>query len=301
MKNNIFVHLTIIVLLSVFFCSCDEKNVSDNNDSNAPYQDVINNNGTTINTDSIKQDEHKIENLYTQLLEASKKNDSDFNELKESLQEDKARNTWCVLIAWAISFISSIIAVVSLVKVSKLNSRLNRHRNDIEQLKRDISNINFRPQQQVRPSSKTVSVQEFSALANRVTKIENTIMNNTSNVSNRDFNRSTNIPKEEPKEISKNGYFGTAVCGEGGNGYFRKLLDSSEEARFRVNVMGDFATYEPMVPLNAIKSSDAMDLAIEFEGATKNEATDMTVKYKGKAQKMGDKWIIINKVVVTLK
>ena len=51
MKNNIFVHLTIIVLLSVFFCSCDEKNVSDNNDSNAPYQDVINNNGTTINTD----------------------------------------------------------------------------------------------------------------------------------------------------------------------------------------------------------------------------------------------------------
>ena len=299
MKNNIFVHLFVIVLLSGFFCSCEEKSASDNA-SNTSNHEVVDKTNSNVNKDSIKQVEIKIENLHTQLLEVSKKNESYFNELKESVQEDKARNTWSVLIAWAISFISSIIAIVSLVKVSKLNSRLNRHRNDIEQLKRDISNINFRPQQQVRPSSKTVSVQEFSALANRVTKIENTLKNNTSNVSNRDFNRSTNIPKEEPKEISKNGYFGTAVCGEGGNGYFRKLLDSSEEARFRVNVMGDFATYEPLVPLNAIKSSDAMDLAIEFEGVSKHDATSMSIKLKGKAQKMGDKWIIINKAVIIL-
>lgn len=300
MKNNIFVHLFVIVLLSIFFCSCEEKSASDNA-SNTSNQEVVDKTNSNVNKDSIKQVEIKIENLKSQIEDISTKSESSLTDLKNSIKEIKSHNTWCVIIAWAISLVSFIIAIVSIVKVSKLNGRLDHHRNEIEQLKGEISNINFRPQQQVRPSSKTVSFQEFSALASRVIKIENTVMNNTSNVSNRDFNRSTNIPKEEPKEISKNGYFGTAVCGEGGKGYFRKLLDSSEEARFRVIVMGDFATYEPTVPLNAIKSSDAMDLAIEFEGATKNEATDMTVKYKGKAQKMGDKWIIINKVVVTLK
>ena len=38
-----------------------------------------------------------------------------------------------------------------------------------------------------------------------------------------------------------------------------------------------------------------MDLAVEFEGVSKNEATDMSVHYKGLAQQIGDKWIIVKK------
>ncbi len=44
-----------------------------------------------------------------------------------------------------------------------------------------------------------------------------------------------------------------------------------------------------------------MDLAVEFEGVSKNEATDMSVHYKGLAQQIGDKWIIVKKAVITLK
>lgn len=291
MKNNTLVHLIIIVLLSVFFCSCEEKSASDNA-SNSSNQEVVDKTNTNVNKDSIKQVEIKIENLKSQIEEVSKKSEDSLEELKNDLNETNVRYTWCFLIAGAISVISSIIALISIIKISKLNDRLILHRNEIDQLKGEISNINFRPQQ-VNTSSKIVSCSDFSKLVKRVSTIENTI-------NNRDFNRSTNTYKEEPKEISINGYFGTTVCGEGGSGYFRRLLDSNDDARFRAIVIGDSATYEPMVPLNAIKSSDAMDLAIEFEGVSKHDATSMSIKHKGKAQKMGDKWIIINKAVVTL-
>lgn len=291
MKNNTLVHLIIIVLLSVFFCSCEEKSASDNA-SNSSNQEVVDKTNINVNKDSIKQVEIKIENLKSQIEEVSKKSEDSLEKLKNDMNETNVRYIWCFLIAGAISIISSIIALISIIKISKLNDRLIHHRNKIEQLKGEISNINFRPQQ-VNTSSKNVSCSDFSKLVKRVATIENTI-------NNRDFNRSANTYKEEPKEISINGYFGTTVCGEGGSGYFRRLLDSNDDARFRAIVIGDSATYEPMVPLNAIKSSDAMDLAIEFEGVSKHDATSMSIKHKGKAQKMGDKWIIINKAVVTL-
>ena len=49
MKNNTLVHLIIIVLLSVFFCSCEEKSASDNA-SNSSNQEVVDK--TNINMDS---------------------------------------------------------------------------------------------------------------------------------------------------------------------------------------------------------------------------------------------------------
>lgn len=299
MKNNILVHLIIIVLFSAIFCSCDENKTLDNT-TNTSNQEVVGETNTNVNKDSIKQVEIKIENIKSQIEEVSTKSELSLTELKNSIKEDKSHNTWCVLIAWAISLFSFIIAIVSIVKVSKLNSRLNRHKNEIEQLKGEISNLNFRPQLQARPTSNTVSYSEFSTLAKRVTTIENKV-NNATTLNNRDFKTSTNSNEEDlVKDVSKPGFFGTAISGEGGNGYFRRILDSREEARFSVVVVGNTATYEPIVPLNAIKSSDAMDLAIEFEGVSKHDATSMSIKHKGKAQKMGDKWIIINKAVVTL-
>lgn len=293
MKNNIFIHL--FLLLSAFFCSCEENSASDNaSDQEVAYNKISSN----VNKDSIKQVEIKIENLKSQIEEVSTKSESSLTELKNSIEEVKSNNTWRVIIAWAISLFSIIITVVSIVKVSKLNSRLNRHRNEIEQLKGEISNLNFRPQQQVRPTSNTVSYSEFSTLARRVTTIETKVNNATATLNNRDFKTPTNLNVED--FVSKPGFFGTAISGEGGKGYFRRLIDSRDEARFSVVVVDNTATYVPIVPLNAIKSSDAMDLAIEFEGVSKQDATSMSIKHKGKAQIMGDKWIIINKAVVTL-
>lgn len=299
MKHNTYIHFIIIVLFSVIFYSCEENKTSDNT-TNTSNQEVVDNTNINVNKDTIKQVESKLENIQSQVVEVSKKSESSLNELKNDMKETNTRYTWCFLIAVAISVISSIISLISILKISKLNDRLNRHRKEIEQLRGDISNINFRPQQQVRPSSNLVSYSEFSTLARKVKNIENAVKNSTSNVNSRNLNQSANFHEEEPKEISITGYFGPAVSGEGGTGYFKKLLDSSEDARFRVAIIDNTATYEPIVPLNAIKSSDAMDLAIEFEGVSKKEATAMSIKHKGKADKMGDKWIIISKAVVTL-
>ena len=298
MKHNTFIHFIMIVLFSVFFCSCEENKISDNI-TNTSNQEVLNDTNINVNNDTIKQVESKFQNIQSQVAEVSKESESSFNELKNDMKETNTRYTWYFLIAVAISVISSIIALISILKISKLNDRLHRHRKEIDQLRGDISNLNFRPQQ-VKSTSNPVSRSEFNTLATRITKIENVVMNNTINVNNRESNRSTNIHKEEPKEISKTGYFGPAISGEVGTGYFKKLLDSSEDARFRAAVIDNTATYEPIVHLNAIKSSDAMDLAIEFEGVSKNEATAMSIKHKGKATKVGDKWIIVNKAVVTL-
>lgn len=293
MKNNIFVHLLVIVLLSVFFCSCENEN-SLNNITNRTEQTL----GPNFKRGTTNQVESKI--LTNQKNEVNSKKVSDQNKGINTIEET-SHNTWSVVILCVISILSLIIAVISILKSSKLNERLNRHRAEINQLRNEISNLNFRPQQQVRPTSNTVSYSEFSTLARRVTTIENKVNNTTDTLSNQGFKRQTNPHKEESiKDISQPGYFGPAISGEGGKGYFKRLLDSREEARFSVTVIGDSATYEPIVPLNAIKSSDAMDLAIEFEGLSKNEAASMTLKIKGKAQKMGEKWIIINKAVVRL-
>lgn len=104
-----------------------------------------------------------------------------------------------------------------------------------------------------------------------------------------------------PAPDIKTAYFGPAIGGAEGTGYFKKLLESKEDARFSARITDQRAEFIPVVPLNAIISSDAMDLAVEFEGVSKSEATDMVVLKKGMAQQMGEKWIIVQKAVITLK
>lgn len=285
MKHNTFINVIIIVLLSVCFCSCKKEQTSNNTPTHTEQ-------APSGNKDTTKQVEPKIEDLLNKLNNISKET--------ESLKADKKQNEWCIHIAWGISFFSLIIAILSIVKVYKFHNRLDRHRNTIKQLREEVSDLNFKPQQQVRSTSNSVSRSEFSTLASKVANIENIVKNNVTNANNRDINKGANVHKNEPKEISKIGYFGPAVSGEGGTGYFKKLLDSIEDARVKASIIGNSATYEPTIPLNTIKSSDWIDLAVDFEGVSKNEATSMAIKHKGYAEKKGDKWIIINKAVVTL-
>lgn len=295
MKHNIFIHLVIIVLSSVLFSSCEWIKTSDN-----PNQKSETN--TNIDNDAINQVGLDTEHFQSKEVEVDNKTGSNLKEQKHNIKEtNEARNnTWYFFIIVVISILSVIFALISILRITKLKDRLDRHRKDIDKLKNEISDLYITSQQQYSKLQNAVSSTEFKHLSTKVKTIENTVKNNTVNVNNSDLIRNTNVPKEEPKESSRKGYFGTAISGEGGNGYFKRLLDSREDARFEVTVVETSATFEPMAHLNAIKSSDAMDLAIEFEGVSKHDATSMSIRHKGKAQQMGDKWIIINKAVVTL-
>ena len=99
----------------------------------------------------------------------------------------------------------------------------------------------------------------------------------------------------------KIGYFGTVISGEGGTGYFKKMLEYKDgDARFLVKSSETTTEFEPIATLPMIKSSDYMELAIEFNGCSKSEAMNMTLDRPGIVEQLGDKWIVKQKALVTL-
>lgn len=99
----------------------------------------------------------------------------------------------------------------------------------------------------------------------------------------------------------KTGYFGTVISGEGGTGYFKKMLEYKDgDARFLVKSSETTTEFEPIATLPMIKSSDYMELAVEFNGCSKSEAMNMTLDRPGIVEQLGDKWIVKQKALVTL-
>ena len=130
-------------------------------------------------------------------------------------------------------------------------------------------------------------------LENELSKIKRTIPVHVTPTSSTSY-----TPPIKPTKIS---YFGTAISGENGTGYFKKVFESKDsDARFLAEITDGSAEFEPIVSLSTIKSSDYMDLAVKFEGVSKNEAMNMSVHHKGLAQQIGDKWIIKEKAVIML-
>ena len=72
------------------------------------------------------------------------------------------------------------------------------------------------------------------------------------------------------------------------------------DARFLVKSSETTTEFEPIATLPMIKSSDYMELAIEFNGCSKSEAMNMTLNRPGIVEQLGDKWIVKQKALVTL-
>ena len=185
------------------------------------------------------------------------------------------------------------------------HNRLSRHREEIESLRQLLNERRFEPnvtgtKRTNYSASSSIPNNEISDLSRKIQHLENELLKiQKTTLVHGTPTPSTITPPIKPTRI---GYFGTAISGENGTGYFKKVLESKDsDARFSAQIIDGSANFEPIASLSSIKSSDYMDLAVEFEGVSKNEATDMSVHYKGLAQQIGDKWIIVKKAVITLK
>lgn len=241
---------------------------------------------------------------------------NDVNDEKSKSIQDEITSTKdsSALIESGLVLFSLVVAIFSIIKSVKCQVRLSRHREEIESLKDQISNFKSsttsysgaRRNNYTGSASATVSSNECSDLIRRISSLEGELQKILKSLRESQNTVNQQTSKQVVEEVAqqnniKSGYFGTAICGEGGSGYFKKLLDSREDARFSVQVIDARAEFTPIVQVGAITSIDAMDLAIEFDGVSKNEATDMSVKYNGVAQLISDKWIITHKAVITLK
>lgn len=269
----------ILLLLLGFSLLCCDENASES-DSNRLVADTLN---------GMKE---RIKELETMVSETK----SDVDSLKTKSEETKS-NKFREICLLGVGLIGIVMAIAAIHIANKQKKRLNRDRNDIENLKKQFSDFNNTT---VKCNSTVSHVPsgEYSELLRRISSLEGFRNQLKANASQSGVSQQSSMPTDKN---TRHGYFGTAIVGKGGKGYFKKLLSNGEDARFSVQVVDENAEFEPIVQVDAITSIDAMDLAIEFEGVSKSEAINMSVKQNGVAKLMDEKWIIIQKAVVILK
>lgn len=297
--------IALSLFLGLILCCCDK----DATESNSPTSGSSIESQSSVNSNRLVADtlngmKEKMKELETELSKVSlmaSRTKSDMDLLKAKLDGAKSNKIQVIFICGVLGLIGIVMAIAAFYVANKQKKRLNRHRSDIEGLKKQFSNFNNTT---IKPNSTTSHVpsSEYSELLRRMSSLEKEFRTlPTTNISQNVVPQQDSMSVVEPYKNTRHGYFGTAIVGEGGKGYFKKLLDNKEDARFSVHVADENAEFEPIVQIDAITSIDAMDLAIEFEGVSKSEATNMSVKQNGRARFVDEKWIITQKAVVILK
>lgn len=295
-RKQIIILLIASALVCIYSCSCnsnipaEDARDSSKNKTNVEHKESVTD-STSILRNNLKDLSEKIENVSSELSKV-KENIEDIN---KNANDNRARSAWVVLICVLVGLLCILSLLFSLFK--RLNGRADHHRAEIDSLKSKIEEYGSAQNNGTgmkRPNNTNSLSEKVQCLENEISKIRKEIsmlvIPTTSSSSN------------SPAKITTKGYFGAAVKGENGSGYFKKVLESKDsDARFSAEIIDGSAKFEPIVPLSSVKSSDYFDLAVEFEGVSKAEAKDMSVHNKGLAKQRGDKWIIEKKAVITLK
>lgn len=276
---------------------------TENNDNSRKNEIQIDKSVSTV-TDSINNLKDKFKDLESQFNKITQKFDDIETDIK-LFKQDKSNNTFGTLIGCGLGIISLIIAIVAMIKIWKFKLRLDRHREEIEVLKSKLNEYKHIDNNSKSNYStfKFASNLEYSSLQRKIQSLEYEISKMKDTILSSQVISPVNIPKAhitKPQPM-KVGYFGTVVSGEGGTGYFKKMLDYKDgDARFLVKFLETTIEFEPIATLPMIKSSDYMELAVEFNGCPKSEATNITLIHPGIVEQNGDKWIIKKKASVLL-
>lgn len=293
----------------MFFClygcnsSCLGTQDTENNDKLRQSENKTEKSISAV-TDSVNDLKDKFIDLESQFNNVTQKFNDIETEIK-SFKKNKANNTFIVLIGCGLGVIGLIVSIFSITKVGKYNLRLNRHREEIEVLKSKLSEYKHTDNNSRSnySASKFTSNSEYVSLQRKIQSLEDEISKMKSTILSSQVAPPTTIP-EVPiakTQAVKIRYFGTVVSGESGTGYFKKMLEYKDgDARFLVKFLENTIEFEPIATLPMIKSSDYMELAVEFKGCSKSEATNMTLIHPGIVEQNGDKWIIKKKASVDL-
>lgn len=311
--KNIAVIMSVTLFLGIGLSGCENSDaaVSSNQKTGNEHSQLTDNKkqeSVQEVRDSINEISGRIEKLSTQLGEISKKVDDTASDVMK-LKEDKSNNKWSILIGWGLGLISLILAIAAIITASKYKARLNRHRDEIEKLKvrlsdlKSSSNTHSGNRRANYTGLSSVSSAELTELSRRILSVECELSKMSMLPPPAQVDSKLHNPVSEPisQVNTQNGYFGTATIGEGGQGYFKKLMDyKDEDARFSVKITNDEAEYEPCVSVQNLVSFDYDD-AVEFQGVSKRDAANMTVIRTGSAERRGDRWYIKQKVMISLR
>lgn len=255
---------------------------------------------SSINLAELDSMKNNIENLEKQIGESSNRADKYENEIK-NLKEQESSNKMHLYISLILAIISIVVAIVALAKASKFNKRLDKHGNDIYNLKQSADS-------RFAPTPRQNGSDDYYQLKSRLRILEDEVkaLKRTKNAF--DDNRvSPYTPKPTPTPVpvveTQKGYFGQPTQAD--RGYFRSFLTARDsEARFSAEEKNNVANFEPLLnsraELETLLHTDAAKLAVDFEGCSLQEANQATVIKPGVAKFEGNRWYITQKALVAL-
>lgn len=291
--------------------SCKDE-VTSNNQNNSATQDSQETIASTtksgdddvslINKADLDSMKNIIENLKKQVGESSNRVDKYETEIK-SLKAQESSNKSYLLISIVLGLISSVIAIFALIQASKFSKRLDKHGNDIYNLKQSSDNRFSQT-----PMSRQNASDDYYQLKSRLRFLEDEVkaLKRSKNTV-AEGRTSLYIPQPTPAPIpvveTQKGYFGQPTQAD--RGYFKNFLTTRDsEARFSAKEKDNIAEFEPLLSsraeLETLLRTDAAKLAVDFEGCSLQDANQATVIKPGVAKFESNRWYIIQKALVAL-
>lgn len=261
---------------------------------------------------SLENLQKRVDELETNIIEISDEQETIsqvFSDYKKEVKSKKNSQSKLLLLSCMLGFLGVVLGILSLLRLGNYKKRLDWNEGELEELRKrksenkDAIDGNVSAKRVNSVSSSSLPPAEVVDLLGRVKLIEGGLAELSAWVrSNQAVQISETDKMTRTEQVAaKKGYFGSAIGGERGRGYFKKLLETREDARFSAQVYGIEARFRPIVPVGAILSSDAMELAVEFSGVPKNMAVAMEIESEGEARLLDDKWVIVEKVKIILK
>ncbi|MDE6194625.1 MAG: hypothetical protein K2M83_11670 [Muribaculaceae bacterium] len=230
---------------------------------------------------------------------------------KISQQEDVIRNNTrisviAILVTLGIAIMSLIIAISAFVKAKGAIARSGRHRKEIDELKRSLSELEARVVNTLRNrgvSDYGIQSIEYSKLSSRICRIENQLQHQYQPIRSGHGVNDAIVDQQTPS-YEEHGYFGLPSKISETQAYFVRLESfRNPDARFEVNVKNGMASFKPlegMRYLNDLRGSDAIKMSLEIQGDTPSIVTQMTLINPGEAKLENGRWVITKKVIIRL-
>lgn len=308
-----FIIIVVLIIGGMAMTGCEDSNATNNPQTVTTNGQPESQAGEKpLDSSEKKQVLDSINVLVSQIETLSKSQETNTNKLDEVTKEMsdlKGSSHLYDLIAWVIAAIALLVALISLMKLNSVQRRTTRHRKDIGELEHRINTLEQKTNTvpvRNKTANSGLSNSEYTTLSSRIYKIE------------RQLERMNQSPIQEPQHVvpsnpvsyerrlvnDQSGYFGLPTQMSLTEAYFKRLSDIREsDSRFTVEVRNDKAEFRPLEGtqyLNDLKSNDSIKMALDIQGCTPSEATQMKVILPGEAKKDGDRWIITKKATIAL-
>lgn len=296
--------MAVLIILGMASTSCDHRNTPN---KEQPVIQLTEHHVDDEQIDSL----NSINAFVSQIETLSKDQETNNNCLKDMSKEiEDMKETYRLfyLISLVIAAIALLVALIAIIKHNSVQKRADRHRKELGELGKRIGILEHNTVSSTRTKSaySGISSSECSSLASRISFIERQLDKMIQNQTDVHQNIVQNRPVSEVRHYTdkQNGYFGLPTQKSLTEAYFKKLCQTREsDSRFTVSTRDNKAEFRPLEGvqyLNDLKSNDAVKIALDIQGCTISEATQMKVILPGEAQKDGDRWFITKKAIIAL-